>query len=131
MDDILPADPIQLNPKPSDPAQQPPAPSPSGPESLPPLENPFTKEENAKQTETLPTPEAPAAPAPQVIKEEKIVTLEDVVNEPPPETEKIVDKTAEVTAIHSIPETTDSLTVEADKKEEDFIEEVEKHHGHL
>jgi|GEM_PF-3617888 len=43
----------------------------------------------------------------------------------------VVDKTDQLTSLHEIKIPKDNLTKEADEEEERFIEEVEKHHGHL
>lgn len=45
--------------------------------------------------------------------------------------EQIKDKTKQTKATRHLSETTDRLTQEADEEEENFIEGVEKHHGHL
>lgn len=45
--------------------------------------------------------------------------------------QKIVDKTDKIQKLDHIKDPGDSLTKEADEEEEKFIEEVEKHHGHI
>ncbi|MBP7928175.1 hypothetical protein KAZ57_03440 [Patescibacteria group bacterium] len=58
---------------------------------------------------------------------------DQVIDDPTPPAlanQQVVDKTEELTSLHHIQSTKDPLTQVADKEEEEFIEEIEKHHGH-
>ncbi len=100
----------------------------AGPEGMPVVEttkNPTEIVRNEKLTQA----ELAKTPVPQSrLEEEQSITLSDVATKPIQA--KVVDKSEEPLHLHPINQTPDKLTEEADKEEEHFIEEVEKHHGH-
>jgi hypothetical protein len=99
--------------------------SPNKPNKIEPQETPEIGQEK------ISTPEAPALKEQitsiKTPQQETITSLgNDSENNP-----QIVDKSDELTEEHHIDRPGDKLTKEADEEEEHFIEEVEKHHGHL
>ncbi|MFC1622248.1 hypothetical protein ACFL13_02640 [Patescibacteria group bacterium] len=83
--------------------------------------------------ETAPAPEIPLPPPPPPAKQDDNKNdqkdSDDIKQDPSPP-KNVVDKTDTLTTLHEIKKPTDSLTDFADDEEEEFIKEVEEHHGH-
>ena len=106
-------------------------PGPVGNEATMVVENVETIQEIQKPEEKLRAPETEAPiPMPTAAQLQDDPTAVVVPVDTKKEDPKVVDKTETLTTLHHVVDTPDVLTKEADKDEEHFIEEVEKHHGH-
>lgn len=85
--------------------------------------------EKMKNTEVIPNPEFGPKPGEKEQTQEDQNEIATLAKDP--EEAKVVDKTDQITTLHDIKNSTDSLTIKADKDEEEFIEGVEKRHGHV
>lgn len=121
-------DPVVPKPSPLPPPPSPPQQGPTGAEVFPaqttpevqPVQEIYTPPEAPK-----PTPVQPQQPLQKP--EDKTPTIQPQQNEAPPE--KVVDKRTGHEELHKVSPNADKLTTIADVEEEEFIKEVEEHHG--
>ncbi|MFC1722266.1 hypothetical protein ACFL0C_01310 [Patescibacteria group bacterium] len=102
--------------------------APYTPEVLSKSESPGSTEISAPP-EKIPVPEAYTETQQSTDQQPQKSPQQDVQIKEPSEPAKVVDKTQKHVNVQHIDTPGDKTTARADKEEEHFIEEVEKHHG--